>query len=128
MKKIIASIAFLCYITVTCGVMVNFHYCMNRLASMQFFVTENKTCPTCGMHINKSHGCCRDEVKVVKLQTSHLVSQINTPDFPLAVRNFTSSSFLLASFINFTETEKSASKDPPLIEEEVYLQNCVFRL
>jgi len=106
--------------------MVCMHYCMDRFDSAQLGSSENEKCHKCGMH--KDGGCCRDEVKVVKLQTSHLVSQINTPDFPLAVRNFTSSSFLLASFINFTETEKSASKDPPLIEEEVYLQNCVFRL
>ena len=63
MKKIIASISFLCYLAVTSGVIVNFHYCMNRFASMQWFVAENKNCPTCGMKINKAHGCCRDEVK-----------------------------------------------------------------
>jgi len=126
MKKFLAVILLLVYFTVSTGFVVCMHYCMDRFDSAQLGSSENEKCHKCGMH--KDGGCCRDEVKVVKLQIAHLASQIDTFDFPLAVRNFTSPSFLLPSFIHYTETEKSLANGPPLVEEGGYLQNCVFRI
>ena len=130
MKKIIASIAFLCYLAVTSGIIVNFHYCMNRLASMQWFVAENKTCPTCGMHIEKSHGCCRDEVKIVKMK----VDQKTTPSVIFELPSLTPlfhlpSLFIVAPFCNVNESRHYQNHSPPLLtEQDTYLQNCVFRI
>jgi hypothetical protein len=130
MKKIIASIAFLCYLTVTCGIIVNFHYCMNRLASLQFFVTENKTCPKCGMHIKKSHGCCRDEVKIIKMKVDQKAASNIVFELPaLDVIDQVPSLFITASFYNVNETRHNHNHSPPLLtEQDTYLQNCVFRI
>ena len=130
MTKIIASITLICYLTVTGGVIVNFHYCMDHLASTQLFGTEKTKCGKCGMHIKKSHGCCRDEVKIVKMsadqKTGGAISfELNPPAVPFHVP----SPFITTSFINNAEQRHYQNHSPPLLtEQDTYLQNCVFRI
>ena len=71
MKKLVLTISFLCYLTVTCGVVVNLHYCMDRLASVHFFGDESDQCGQCGMLLHENNTCCHDEVKVFKLEQDH---------------------------------------------------------
>jgi hypothetical protein len=103
---------------------------MNRLASLQFFAKENKSCPKCGMHIKKSHGCCRDEVKIIKMEvdqkvTSNMVFELRALD----VIDQVPSEFIVASFYNVNETRHYNNHSPPLLtEQDTYLQNCVFRI
>jgi hypothetical protein len=66
MKKALAIITLFSYLLVTCGVVISHHYCMNRLASTQLFVSDEKYCDGCGMHADESDGCCRDEVQVFR--------------------------------------------------------------
>jgi hypothetical protein len=130
MKKTIASLAFVCYLAVTSGVIVNFHYCMNRLAATQLFAAKNEVCPTCGMKIKKEHGCCRDEVMIVKME----VDQKSTPNFVFelpAIDAFgqVPSQFIAASFTNIDEKRHFHNHSPPLLtDRDRYLQNCVFRI
>jgi hypothetical protein len=130
MKKAILSITFLCYLAVTCGVIVNFHYCMDRLASTKLFAAESKTCGQCGMHIQKSHGCCRDEVKIIQLKVDQKVASgisFELPACDAAVQ--TPSAFIAASFINAQEAKPGINHSPPLItDRDINLQHCVFRI
>ena len=130
MKKIIASISFVCYLTVTSGVIVNFHYCMNRFASVQWFVAGNKNCPTCGMKINKAHGCCHDEVKVVKMEVDQKTTPAFTYELPsIDVVGHLPSEFIAAAFYNVDESSHFHNHSPPLLtEQDTYLQNGVFRI
>jgi hypothetical protein len=130
MKKIIVSITLLCYLAVTCGIIINFHYCMNRFTSVQFFVTENKTCPRCGMHIIKSHGCCRDEVKIIKMKVDQKTASDISFELPaLDVMGHFPSQFIVTSFFNVEETRHYKNHSPPLLsEQDTYLQNGVFRI
>ncbi len=130
MKKIIASIILISYLAVTCGVIVNFHYCMNRLASTQFFEAESKTCGKCGMHTDDSNGCCRDEVKVIKMEVDqkaafHISFELPALDALVCLP----SQFINALFINAAETRHYHNHSPPLLTgQDTYLQNCVFRI
>ncbi len=130
MKKIIASMTVLCYLAVTCGVIVNFHYCMDQFSSVQFFTTENKDCSTCGMHINKSHGCCRDEVKIITMKVDQKAPSTVSFSLPaLDAMTTLPSRFICASFHNMEETGHYQNHSPPLLsEQETYLQNGVFRI
>ena len=130
MKKTIASITILCYLAVTCGVIVNFHYCMNRLASMQLFVSETKTCGKCGMHTDQPNGCCRDKVKIIKMEVDQKVTESVSFELPaLDALPQVPSQFIVASFINVEETRHYRNHSPPLLmAQDVYLQNCVFRI
>jgi hypothetical protein len=101
---------------------------MDRLASMELFASETKVCSKCGMHTG--NGCCRDEVKVIKM----VVDQKTAPDISFELPALTAlfdlpSQFIAASFINVEETGHYKNHSPPLLsEQDRYLQNGVFRI
>ena len=130
MKKIILSLVILIYLAVSSGVVVNFHYCMNKLASTEFFGSEKKNCDKCGMHIDESHGCCRDEVKIVKMENDQKVTADFSFELPsLAALVVKPSDFIATSFYNTSEERQFINHLPPLLsEQDTYLQNSVFRI
>src|SRR3982751_84346 len=75
MKKVLGSFAVFIYLAFACGVIVNYHFCMDRYDSFQLYKTASDWCSKCGMHAKK-HGCCHDEVKIVKLQDDHQTSSV----------------------------------------------------
>lgn len=130
MKKIVVAISLMLYLGVSTGIVVNFHYCMDRLASTQIFGHEAKVCGQCGMHMDEAMGCCRDEVKVVKMDDDQRVTfadmlVIQAPAIlPIDYSNY---------FYEFLpeSIHKGSLKNhsPPLLsEQDTYLQNRVFRL
>lgn len=130
MKRLIALISFACYFVVTTGFVVNSHYCMNRLASVHFFETEAKVCGLCGMETHKSHGCCRDEVLVVKLaidQSTTPAAEFSLPALEVPVAEY--SSFLSSPLFNFDEERHFHNHSPPLLSmQDTYLRINVFRI
>jgi hypothetical protein len=129
MKKVLASIIMVSYLVVSCGVVVNFHYCMDKLASVELFSAESSLCNKCGMH-KKSHGCCRDEVKVVKLDLDQQTNQSE-----ISFRAIPSNeAILLSVFLVKEETEIKSTlhwqnHSPPLLSKQnTYLLNAVFRI
>ncbi|MBV4358985.1 HYC_CC_PP family protein [Pinibacter aurantiacus] len=85
MKKLFTiALAFL-YLAITSGLVLEMHYCMGKLAFSEFAIAKHehaKTCSKCGME-NGKNKCCKDEVKVIKLQDAHkqvsLNFEINVP-------------------------------------------------
>ena len=129
MKKTLASITVFSYLVMSSGIVVNFHYCMNRLATTKLFASESKFCPQCGMHTQKSKSCCHDEVKVIKLHQDQNIAQVvhslQAPEAMVAIP----SDFLVAEFYPFYETNQFLIHSPPLLTGQYnYLQNCVFRI
>jgi len=132
MKKITVTILAVIYFAVSSGVIVNMHYCMNRFASADFgFTASQKECDKCGMHKDKSHGCCHDEVKLVKIEDDQNKSMQMAFDFT-SIKTVVSvpSLFIATSFYNDNE-EGSYHTDhsPPILnQQDTYLQNRVFRI
>ncbi len=130
MLKFISSISFLLYFAVTSGVVINSHYCMKRLASVHLYETHAKVCGRCGMETHESNGCCRDEVKVVKLVLDQNKLEVTTYSIPaLEVIAVTPSEFIAAAFENTYKKRHFHNHSPPLLSaQDTYLQNCVFRI
>jgi hypothetical protein len=69
MKKVIASILAVLYLSTSTGATVHFHYCMNRLVGWGLADGESKYCETCGMAKKTvmdgcsvgMKDCCHDE-------------------------------------------------------------------
>ena len=103
---------------------------MDRLASIQFFASESKVCGKCGMHIKKSHGCCRDEVQIIKLQDDQNKNPIASYTIPsLEAIGTVPSDFIVASFYNIDEKKHFHNHSPPLLSaQDTYLQINVFRI
>jgi len=128
MKKSIASFTVIVYFAFACGVLVNFHYCMDRYDSYSLYKAASDWCPTCHMHTG-TRGCCHDEVKIIKLQDDHQTSSFSFAfkDIQLAVT--TPAAFLcvigLKEDIDLAKTDHS----PPLVAQpDIYIQNRVFRI
>ncbi len=130
MKKLIVSIALMCYLLVTCGVIINSHYCMNRLASVHLYEKSVDVCGRCGMDTHESNGCCRDEVKVVKLEQDQNKIAIASYDIPtLEAVVIIPSDFICTATYNIDEPHHFHNHSPPLLSaQDTYLQNSVFRI
>lgn len=103
---------------------------MNRFDFTQFYAEKNDICDKCGMHVEDSKGCCRDEIKVVKLQNDQKVSSDLSFDFksfePEMVKL---SKYISILFYNSHDQLSHHNQSPPLLNrQDTYLQNCVFRI
>lgn len=130
MKKIIVVIWLMIYLGVSTGIVVNYHYCMDRLASTQLFGKEASVCGKCGMHMDQAMGCCRDEVKVVKMNDDQrtaitVMLAIQAPAVPAHNYNDYFYEFVPD---NLPKGSLNNHSPPLLSEQDTYLQNRVFRL
>ena len=126
MKKVLAVILLLVYFTVSTGFVITLHYCMDRLASAGIGEKNKDTCDYCGME--KDGKCCRDDVKIVKLQSTHLLSPVAQPPFSTPAAIPLTTGFLLSPFHNFEQVVYTVIHGPPLNGQHTYLENCVFRI
>lgn len=129
MKKTLTSITLICYLAVSSGVIVNFHYCMGRLDSVKFFAAESEFCGNCGMRTSKSHKCCGDEITIIKLQddqqTAQAIHSLKAPATEIVIP----ADFIVASFYNADNSLFQIDHSPPLFTgQDTYLLNCVFRI
>jgi hypothetical protein len=130
MKKFVLAIAMLSYLVVTCGVIFNHHYCMNRLASVNIYFSHDDQCGRCGMDIHQSNGCCRDEMTIVKMvddQNKTLVDSYSLPSLQPAQPAYADLQIISAGSDLFKSHFHNHS--PPLLSaQDIYLRNGVFRI
>ncbi len=101
MKRFLTLFIALIYLVMSTGFVMNSHYCMGRLSSVELGVSEVKKC-ICGMRIDraKKSKCCHSKIEVVKLEDSHKstpsilfhsnLMEAVVPQFYLSAVNFTS--------------------------------------
>jgi len=129
MKKLIASFTVIIYFAFACGVMVSYHYCMDRYDSFSLYKTAGDGCTTCGMHTN-GKGCCHDEVKILKIQDDYQTSSVSFSVKDIQPAVSTTSEFLSTILRNNDAVLTKTDHSPPLLlsQQDVYLQNRVFRI
>jgi hypothetical protein len=76
-KKALIFLMAILYVTVTSGVIVNIHYCMGNIASINYGADEKDSCEKCGMKQKKD--CCHTEHKLLKSSQEHLLSNNHIP-------------------------------------------------
>jgi len=126
-KKTVILLLSVLYITLTSGVVVNIHYCMGRVAAVNYGHEEDKKCGKCGM--DQKEGCCQTEEKLLKAGDDHLSGQtFNTvfsipSDIPPSFPDFISSNYRSKDHHN------SQYHSPPDVRgTDLGLYNCVFRI
>ncbi len=82
------------------------------------------------MDTHESNGCCRDELKVVKLDQDQNKVAFATIEIPSIETVATvPSEFIITPFENIFEHRHFHNHSPPLLsEQDTYLQNNVFRI
>ena len=129
MKKFITVIIALAYFTVSTGFTVNLHYCMDKLYAAELGASTIDKCSKCGMEIETSNGCCKDDVKIIKLQQDQTPAQFVAVDFFLTPAQLPQSGFLnIEDYRGVILPEQKAHAPPLLNYQYTYLTNCVFRL
>lgn len=130
MKRLITLFIALIYLVMSTGFVVNSHYCMGKLSSIELGRPEIKKC-ICGMRINyaKKSKCCHSQTEVVKLADAHKLA----PSVTTAVYLFgTKTPFFYFESIVFNEVyvlDNYLKKLPPnLHEQDTYKRISVFRI
>ena len=125
---LIAILAFF-YLGVASGVMVNVHYCMGQLASVDYgHEAEGGNCGKCGMP-DDNNACCHTESTLVKLQDDHQLSDVHFSfKQPEALQQYTTLYAVneVATVTSEPYNNIHAPPDGPL--HAIYLYNCVFRI
>lgn len=102
---------------------------MKRLVAVHLF-DASEVCGKCGMDTFDSDGCCRGEVKVVKLQQDQNTTSFSSIDTS-SIEEIISvpSQFINTSFQNIDVQHHFHNHSPPLLSgQDTYLQNNVFRI
>ena len=127
MHKPVLAILTIFYLLFTSGLIINSHYCMNKLSSLKLFGNKSETCSKCGMNNDEANGCCHDETKVIKLQDDHFASyhfyKLKSITPVLTHTPVTDLSKLTNDY-SFIHSDHL----PPDGKQPVYLVNKVFRI
>ena len=118
------------YFTISSGLIVNFHYCMDRFTSFDFSPVSKSECGLCGMNKTESKGCCHDEVKFIKLQDDqNKTAQVSFDFASVQSIAIVPSVFIVTSFYNADEINHHVDHSPPLpAQQDLQIKNCVFRI
>lgn len=113
------------YFCTTTGFVISMHYCMDRM-NVPGICPMHKKGGKCGMK-NKD-GCCRDHVKVVKLQTVHLTPEDLPAEFPAPAAGLTTTEFVLSPLEHFNSEGMVIVGSPPGNVQDTWLHNRVLRI
>lgn len=129
MQPFFAFILLFIYGSVSTGFAVSTHYCMNKQQWVQIGAVKKEVCDKCGMKKEASHGCCRDEIKVVKLQQDTQLAKLLLPSLALSLLVIFTPHHLISPFYNFAQRDVAvAFQPPPLLFSDRTIANCVFRI
>ena len=136
MKKILAFILALIYLSTSIGATVHLHYCMGRLMSWGFTDHNNTNCQFCNLpNENKDkhckafdYGCCKDEHKQIKTGQDQKGAAFAFQFLKISLaKPLISYKDLPSAYISSTAIEYPAINAPPGINKvPVFIRNCVF--
>lgn len=128
-KRFFAAILLLTCMVTTTGFVVSTHYCMGRVDGVQLGAVKENTCSKCGMHTDNSGGCCRDEIKVVKLEQEPQQAKAVLPSFGVQPTVSRVPAFFTQPFLNYNRHNGAFDIRPPVPDKtEVHIVHCVFRI
>lgn len=128
MRKVLATISVFIYFAFTCGVMINMHYCMDKVDSVKLFAAESKQCDKCGMEAGESN-CCHDDVSIYKVSGDQQIAAFSFSADPGSFASVVSG-YVLPEIDTKGNTHISplCTSPPPEQSNHIYIQNCVFRV
>jgi hypothetical protein len=139
MKKFLAAILAVLYLSTSLGATVHLHYCMGRLVGWGLIHREGKECMSCGMPIQQAgdeggmvtaKSCCQDVHKQIKNEKDQKPGQ-NSPELtrlaPVALPQAFST--WQETLVHACPIQLPAINGPPLTDAvPVFLRHCNFRI
>ncbi|MFO0414126.1 MAG: HYC_CC_PP family protein [Bacteroidota bacterium] len=132
MRKILIGLIAFFYLTASAGLVVNFHHCMDQLASVSFFEDKDHddgNCDQCGMD-KAAFSCCHDQVVSYKISDSHQPSgDVQFSPALTIIYTFLIDEFYDPVFKNADLVYLEADKSPPQnLSNKRYRTLRVFRI
>jgi hypothetical protein len=138
MKRVLASIFAVLYLSTSLGASLHFHYCMGKLVSWGLISRESANCSFCGMPKNSipdknqvgKNNCCKDDHKEIKTagdQKSVLNENQIQKESPADVVVYTNT-FEPEHFSSGSRLQKLPHGPPATGRQPSYLLNCNFRV
>ncbi len=114
---------------VSTGIAMEVHYCMGKLAGVEYFGNEDEKCGKCGMKEVGKNGCCHDEHKFIKLEDSHK-NVFNNLDFTTIEVAIINTLPIFDWHVQKNRTQLVvANHSPPIYNKpSVCIVNCTFRI
>jgi hypothetical protein len=136
MKKTFLTIMAFVYLAVASGTTVHMHFCMDKLVSWNIAPGNAHDCPVCSMEKESfksselsCKGCCKDEVKQVKLEKDHKAEQNFLPKVLIEAVVSTFHSNDVHDIIPAKLIGSYNINGPPQKHKvPTFLFNCVFRV
>jgi hypothetical protein len=130
MKRFIAFILAVLYLSVSVGATIRLHYCMGELVSTTIFGGDSKTCPKCGMekHSEKSN-CCKNiniTIQSDKKLLAHQVAQGLEKGLTIAAIQYPNQPEIFLNSNIFSLT--TSTHKPPFLSYPIYLHIQNFRI
>lgn len=128
MKKILVLIVAVLYITVSSGLPVTLHYCMDKVVGWEVTNKSSDKCGKCPMSKKSNKGCCHDEQKIIKIDKAQQTSEASFTFLHISAvqpkENIYTISFLRSPLF----ISNNLSHAPPREQVANYIFNCVFRI
>ena len=124
MKKVLASVTVAVYLVFASGLMVNYHYCMDRYDSFSLYMPVSNSCSKMN---GKKHSCCHDDVKIFKIRDNHKTSLLVFYPKKFRCANAETTRPVSAILSQNTLTNNT-DHSPPGFSQNIYISNCVLRI
>ena len=126
MKKFLAFILAIVYLTSSTGATINIHYCMGKKYAAELF--NHDRCSKCEMQ-NKKAGCCKTEHQFFKVNDNHLMAEeISSPSVLFTFIYSFNTAFKIYACLS-TQLIINSVHAPPLYNGiSAYISNCIYRI
>lgn len=128
MKRFLTALLAIVYFTITSGVVVNTHYCMGRKSAVKLQALAPAACK-CGKKSESKKGCCKTELKVVKVEDAQKMPATTEAPGLFAALMARPLSLMQLPPVSQMAVQASVAHSPPLLSsQDTYLRNRVFRI
>jgi|SRR5882724_8869531 len=132
MKRFLATILAVLYLSTSIGATIHMHYCMGEFVSWELMHKKNPTnnCEKCGMPISKKKGCCDDRHAIIKVKGEHKLSNNDVYFFKCFYGIYKPElQILKVQYISLADLPNQiANAPPPLTKISLFLYICLLRI
>ena len=122
MQKFIAILFAFIYLLLSTGLVINVHYCQEKVKSVSIFSAAESCCKTsCAI----KHNCCKDRQFIVQLEPQDKTIPI-APDLSVYYKFISEEIAIILQPIVTSEGKTDFSCDLPPPKLELWKKNCSF--
>lgn len=130
MKRVFLILLSVCYLGLSSGFTMHFHYCMGQLVKWGIAEQQQSLCGYCGKTKSAKKSCCKDDYKQAKVDQSQKLNQQNFQfeQASVAVTHTMVFDFQLQALGDPIDQSRLVNAPPGLSSVPVFILNCTYRI